>query len=153
MLGSRPRSPGDISYNCRHSGPERPKHAYTQKKYFGAIHFCKKVLGSGLRRTDFFADFYLWAAGFFRGFFRRIFSPHLNPWQNLPKFIQQNPRHVSAERLGQKLQDNYFTKQNPSRFLFANGDTPVAATLPRNSFGRIPLLIVTKTIRGDALSP
>ena len=50
----------------------------------------------------FFADFYFGAAGFFRGFYCRILSPHAlwekvpiiilqeNPRQNPPKFIQQN---------------------------------------------------------------
>ena len=31
---------------------------------------------AGFRQNGFFADFYFWAAGFFRGFPRRIFSPH-----------------------------------------------------------------------------
>ena len=30
----------------------------------------------GVWQNGFFADFYFWAAGFFRGFCRRIFSPH-----------------------------------------------------------------------------
>ena len=60
----------------------------------------------GFWQNGFFADFYFWAAGFFRGFCRRIFFPSFlwrkvhrkilqeNPRQNPPKFIQQkSPTH------------------------------------------------------------
>ena len=61
---------------------------------------------AGSWQNGFFADFYFRAAGFFRGFSRRIFSPHFcgekvprkilqeNPRQNPPKLIQQkSPTH------------------------------------------------------------
>ena len=60
---------------------------------------------SSFSKNRFFADFYFWAAGFFCGFSRRIFLPHLvgksaqknppgNPRQNPPKFMQQKcPTH------------------------------------------------------------
>ena len=63
----------------------------------------------GFWQNGFFADFYFWAAGFFRGFSRRIFSPHFCgkkcpekssgkiPGKILPKLYNKNPRHISAE--------------------------------------------------------
>ena len=42
----------------------------------------------GFWQNGFFADFYFWAAGIFRGFCRRIFSPHL--WGN--------PRHQTSQK-------------------------------------------------------
>ena len=60
-----------------------------------------EILRAGFRQNGFFADFYFWAAGFFRGFPRRIFSPHFcgkkcpekssreNPRENPPNFVQQ----------------------------------------------------------------
>ena len=69
-------------------------------------HFGASYIRVGFWQNGFFADFYFWAAGFFRGFCRRIFSPHFcgekvprkilqeNPRQNPPKFIQQkSPTH------------------------------------------------------------
>ena len=67
----------------------------------------------GFWQNGFFADFYFWAAGFFRGFSRRIFSPHFCgkkcpeksskkiPGKILQKSHNKNPRHVSAEGPGQ----------------------------------------------------
>ena len=55
-----------------------------------------------------FCDFYLWAAGIFRGFCRRIFSPHFCgkkcpekssrkiPGKILQILYNKNPRHISA---------------------------------------------------------
>ena len=67
-----------------------------------------------LWQNGFFADLYFWAAGFLRGFRRRIFSPHLgkkvprkilqeNPLQNPPKFTQQKSLTLSGEGPGPKL--------------------------------------------------
>ena len=59
----------------------------------------------GFRQNGFFVDFYFWAAGFSRGFSRRIFPPHFcgkkypekssrKIPKNPPKFIQQkSPTH------------------------------------------------------------
>ena len=67
-------------------------------------------------QNGFFADFYFWAAGFFRGFLgRRIFSPHFCgkkcpekssrkiPGKILQKLYNKNPRHISAEGPGQHI--------------------------------------------------
>ena len=64
---------------------------------------------AGSWQNGFFADFYFWAAGFFRGFCRRIFSPHFCgkkcpekssrkiPGKILQNLYNKNPRHISAE--------------------------------------------------------
>ena len=71
----------------------------------------------GSWQNGFFADFYFWAAGFFRGFSRRIFSPHFCgkkcpekssrkiPGKILQNLYNRNPRHISAEGAGQYLSD------------------------------------------------
>ena len=60
---------------------------------------------SGFWQHGFFTDLYFWAAGFFRGFSRRIFLLILvgkkcpkkilqeNPRQNPPNFLQKSPTH------------------------------------------------------------
>ena len=70
---------------------------------------------AGFRQNGFFADFYFWAAGFFRGFSRRIFSPHF--WgEKVPrKILQENPR---------KILQNVYNKNPPAHF----------CRLPRASF-------------------
>ena len=67
----------------------------------------------GFWQNGFFADFYFWAAGFFRGFSRRIFSPHFcgksaqkNPPGKSPRksskiYTTKILRHTSADWLGQ----------------------------------------------------
>ena len=68
----------------------------------------------GFWQNGFFADFYFLGRGFFRGFSRRIFSPHFcgekSAQKNLPgkspaksskKLHSKNPRHISAEGPGQ----------------------------------------------------
>ena len=67
----------------------------------------------GFWRNGFFADFYSWCTGFFRGFCRRIFSPHFCgekvPKKSIRKIASKilqnlynkNPRHISAEGPGQ----------------------------------------------------
>ena len=80
-------------------------------------------LGPAFGRTEFsriFSGFLGRRFFFFRGFSRRIFSPHFcgkkvprkilqeNPRQNPPKFIQQNPRHISEEGPGQSFRKVHF---------------------------------------------
>ena len=74
-----------------------------------------QILGSVFGRTDFFADFYFWAAGFFRGSSGQIFSPHFCgkkspekscrkiPCKILQNLQNKNPRHISAEGPGQQI--------------------------------------------------
>ena len=69
----------------------------------------------GSWQNGFFADFNFRAAGFFRGFCRRIFSPHFcgekvprkilqeNPRQILQNLYNKNPRQNSAEGSGQEI--------------------------------------------------
>ena len=69
----------------------------------------------GFWQNGFFADFYFWVAGFFRGFCCRIFSPHFCgkkcpekssrkiPGKILRNLHHINPRHMSAEGPGQAL--------------------------------------------------
>ena len=79
-----------------------------------------KSVRDGFWQNGFFADFYFWAAGFFRGFCRRIFSPHFCgkkcaekssrkiPGKILQNLDNKNPRHISAEGPGQKRVKNVF---------------------------------------------
>ena len=72
----------------------------------------------GFWQNGFFVDFYFWAAGFFRGFCRRIFSPHFCgkkcpekssrkiPGKILQNLYNKNPRHISAEGPGQILREH-----------------------------------------------
>ena len=76
---------------------------------------CTKSVRVGFRRNGFFVDFYFWAAGFFRGFCHRIFSPHFCgkkcpekssrkiPGKILQNLYNKNPRHISAEGPFQKV--------------------------------------------------
>ena len=71
------------------------------------------VFRVGFWQNGFFADIYFWAAGFSRGFCRRIFSPHFCgkkcpekssrkiPGKILQNLYNKNPRHISAEGPGQ----------------------------------------------------
>ena len=83
-------------------------------------HFsASKSLRVGFRQSGFFADFYFRAAGFFRGFCCRIFSPHFCgekcpekssrkiPGKILQNLYNKNPRHISAEGPGQKSQKTF----------------------------------------------
>ena len=75
----------------------------------------RQIFRVGFWQNGFFADFYFWAAGFFRGFCRRIFSPHFCgkkcpekssrkiPGKILQNLYSKNPRHISAEGPGQKF--------------------------------------------------
>ena len=72
---------------------------------------------AGSWQNGFFVDFYFWAAGSFRGICHRICSPLLL-WEKkcpekqssrksrgkiLQNLYNKNPRHISAEGLGQKI--------------------------------------------------
>ena len=73
----------------------------------------KQKLGAffrvGFWQNGFFADFYFWAAGFFRGFSPRIFffsflwekcpekSSRKIPGKILQNLCNKSPRHISAE--------------------------------------------------------
>ena len=74
-----------------------------------------EIIRVGFWQNGFFADFYFWAAEFFRGFSRRIFSPHFCGKKCPEKSSRKIPaksskiyttkilRHISAEWPGQKL--------------------------------------------------
>ena len=76
---------------------------WTILDHFGPVHF--PTVPRPLSKNGFFADFYFWAAGFFRGFSRWIFSQFCvervprkmlqeDPRPNPPKFIRQkSPIH------------------------------------------------------------
>ena len=57
---------------------------------------------AGFRQNGFFADFCFWAAGFFRGFSRRIFSPHFL-WEKVPSLDGRNRAIVIAESLARVI--------------------------------------------------
>ena len=80
------------------------------------------LLGSDFGRTDFFADFYFWAAGFFRGFCRQIFSPHFCG----KKWPEKLSRKIPA-----KILQNLYNKNPPTHF--CRGAGPKF----RLSFGRL----------------
>ena len=63
------------------------------------------IIRVGFWQNGFFADFYFWVAGFFRGFSRRIFSPHF-VWEKVPrKILQENPRENPPKFIQQKSSD------------------------------------------------
>ena len=64
-------------------------------------------LSVGFWQNGFFADFYFWAAGFFRGFRRRIFSPHF-----CGKSAQEIPPGKSPAK-----SSNIYTRKIPDTFL------------------------------------
>ena len=74
-----------------------------------------KNIRAGFRQNGFFADFYFWAAEFFRGFSRRIFSPHFcggksaqknppgkSPAKSSKVYTTKILQHISADCPGQK---------------------------------------------------
>ena len=107
----------------------------------------------GFWQNRFLADFYFWAAGFLRGFCRRIFSPHFCgkkcpekssrkiPGKILQNLHNKNPRHISAEGPGQDL--NFagwivFLLLLP-RKKAPNPPKNPPQNSPENLFGKIPL--------------
>ena len=67
----------------------------------------KRSLSVGFWQNGFFADFYFWAAGFFRGFRRRILSPHF-----CGKSAQKNPPGKSPAK-----SSKIYTAKIPDTFL------------------------------------
>ena len=84
----------------------------------------QKILRVGFWQNGFFADFYFWAAGFVRGFCRRIFSPHFCGG----KSAQKNPPGKSPAK-----SSRIYTTKIPDTFLLCRG--PDQKTL---SFHRVP---------------
>ena len=96
---------------------------------FWAFSFSKDFIRVGFWQNGFFADFYFWAAGFFRGFSRRIFSPHFcgksaqkNPPGKSPRkssriYTTKILRHTSADWLRQIL--GVLWRENPCFFVFS----------------------------------
>ena len=86
------------------SGPRIAHKNFTDTRIFLRVAFWE---------NGFCADFDVWAAGFVRGFCRRIFSPHFCgkkcpekssrkiPCKILQNLYNRNPRHISAEGSGQ----------------------------------------------------
>ena len=66
-----------------------------------------RFVRAGFRQNGFFADFYFWAAGFFRGFSRRIFSPH---------FCGKKCPEKSSRKIPGKILQNLYNKNPPTHF-------------------------------------
>ena len=64
-------------------------------------------LRAGFRQNGFFADFYFRAAGFFRGFSRRIFSPN---------FCGKKCPEESSRKIPGKILQNLHNKNPPTHF-------------------------------------
>ena len=71
----------------------------------------KKNFRAGFRQNGFFADFYFWAAGFFRGFSRRIFSPHFCGEKVPRKILQENPRQNPPKIYTTKIPDTFLQRR------------------------------------------
>ena len=61
----------------------------------------------GFWQNGFFADFYFWAAEFFREFSRRIFSPH---------FCGKKCPEKSSRKIPAKILQNLYNKNPPTHF-------------------------------------
>ena len=59
-------------------------------------------LRDGFWQNGFFADFYFWAAGFFRGFCRRVFFFLIFVGKVPRKILQENPRQNPPKLIQQK---------------------------------------------------
>ena len=82
-----------------------------QFQIFIVVAFPKKnsvFVRAGFRQNGFFADFYFWAAGFFRGFSRRIFSPH---------FCGKKCPEKSSRKIPGKILQNLYNKNPSNTFL------------------------------------
>ena len=62
---------------------------------------------AGFRQNGFFADFYFWATGFFRGFSRRILSPH---------FCGKKCPEKSSRKIPGKILQKVYNKNPPTHF-------------------------------------
>ena len=65
------------------------------------------ILRAGFRQNGIFADFYFWAAWFFRGFSRRIVSPHFCGKKVPRKILQENPRENPPRFIQQKSSNTF----------------------------------------------
>ena len=79
-------------------------------------------LRAGFRQNGFFADFYFWAAGFFRGFCRRSFSPH---------FCAKKCPEKSSRKIPGKILQNLYNKNPPTHFCRLAGAKKIWAQLFR----------------------
>ena len=77
-----------------------------------------------IRQNGFFADFYFWAAGFFRGFCRRIFSPH---------FCGKKCPEKSSRKIPGKILQNLYNK-NPRHLLYWTPMNPSAGVLLQDTW-------------------
>ena len=66
-----------------------------------------QIVRVGFGQNGFFADFYFWATGFFRGFCRRIFSPH---------FCGKKWPEKSSRKIPGKILQNLYNKNPPTHF-------------------------------------
>ena len=117
--------------------PEFPQHAsqHPPQPFSGLPRFStQRIFRAGFRQKGFFADFfYFWAAGFFRGFSRRIFSPHFCgkkcpekssrkiPGKSLQNLNKKNPpAHFCRGAQGKNLlRKKYLTSQGLKKMTFA----------------------------------
>ena len=78
---------------------------------FGGI-FSTGYFRAGFWQNGFFADFYFWAAGFFRGFYRRIFSP-LFCGKKCP---EKSSRKIPSKITTTKIPDTFLQRVRPKIF-------------------------------------
>ena len=81
----------------------------------------------GSWQNGFFADFYFWAAGFFRGFCRRIFSPH---------FCGKKCPEKSSRKIPGKILQILYNKNPPTHFCRLAGAKYVLISCLFSSFQR-----------------
>ena len=72
------------------------------------------IIRVGFWQNGFFADFYFWAAGFFRGFSRRIFFSSVL-WEKCPE--------KSSRKIPEKILQNLYNKNPPTHFCRLAGAT------------------------------
>ena len=78
-------------------------------KLFRCIsYFSPDFFSSFLWENGFFTDFYFRAAGFFRGFSRRMFSPYFCGEKVPTKILQENPRQNPPKIIQQKSPTHFF---------------------------------------------
>ena len=93
-----------------HRKPQSQIHPFFQKfKLWKAQETTEncRFFRAGFRQNGFFADFYFWAAGFFRGFSRRILSPH---------FCGKKCPEKSSRKIPGKILQNLYNKNPPTHF-------------------------------------
>ena len=90
----------------------------------------KIFLRAGSRQNGFFADFYFWAAGFFRGFCRRIFSPH---------FCGKKCPEKSSRKIPGKILQNLYYK-NPPKFILQKSSNTFLQ-IAQGNFSKIKLAL------------